>query len=431
VASVVLRLGFLILALAPAAALAGPPPNRLDPNTRAVLSAPRIHNLYWHDDWNNGAQLATSGTINNATRRLNTSGFMNFAQQYGVAPATFVGPGHGTAGGLHPSGLCGPLRAPNSITTAQLVAWLTCMVNLPGTGVPFPGFRLPISNDLYMVYLPDNTTVVDDFSIPQVNVLGQNFGPFTLFVKESCADYNAYHAFSLAVTSLFAWAVMPTRCAGNLGELTAAMSHEAIEAATDPFPVASWINNSIPVGAPGFRRLIEGEASDICSPAGAVPSPEVVMAGSRFAPYWSNNNGACRPLAGVFRLQPRAARVRAGSPTVLRLTWTTPGPWRKLRAIDLRFLRGERQVGLVRLTDDGSEDGRLSARGALVDPDLDAATVTVSRNKRRVTLRLPVAFDSALAGDTVRIDAGAREDGRRGLRQEPFRAGSVRVLRPR
>jgi hypothetical protein len=425
-ASAVLGLALLaLLAIAPATALGGPPPNRLDPNTRAVLSAPRIHNLYWHDDWNNGAQLATSGTINNATRRLGTSGFMNFAQQYGVAPATFVGPGHGTGGS---SFLCGPTRAPNSITTAQLVAWLTCMVNLPGTGVPFPGFRLPVSNDLYMVYLPDNTTVTDDFSIPQFNLFGQNFGPFTLLVKESCADYNAYHAFSLAATSLFAWAVMPTRCANNLGELTVSTSHEAIEAATDPFPVASWINNSIPVGAPGFRRLIEGEASDICSPAGAVPSPELVMAGSRFAPYWSNANGACRPLAGVFRLRPRAARVRAGRPTVLTLTWTTPGPWRKLRAIDLRFLRGERQVGLVRLTDDGSKTGRLSARGSLVEPDLEAARVTISRNKRKVTLRLPVVFANRLAGRTLRLEAGAREDGRRGLRQEPARAGTVRVL---
>ena len=415
----------LFSALGPATALAGPPPNRLDRNTGAVLSAPRIHNLYWHENWNGGTQLASSGSINTATQRLSTTGFMNFAGQYGVAPSTFVGPGHGA------SFLCGDTTANNSVTTADVVGWLSCMVNVPGTGVPFPGVRLPVSNDLYMVYLPDNTTVVDNVSIPAFNVLGRNFGPFTLFVKRSCDDYGAYHAFVPAVTSVIAFAVMPTRCAANLGQLTVATSHEVIEAATDPFPVASWINNSIPVGSPSFRRLIEGEASDICSPAGAVPAAEVVMGGSRFAPYWSNAAGACRPAAGVFRLRPRASRAEADVPTVLSLAWTTPGSWRKLRAIDLRFMRGKRQVGLVRLTDDGSDDGRLSARGALVDPDLDAATVTVSPNKRRVTLRLPVAFDGALAGDTVRIDAGAREDGRRGLRQEPFRAGTVRVLRPR
>jgi hypothetical protein len=302
------------------------------------------------------------------------------------------------------------------------------MVNVPGTGVPFPGIRLPVSNDLYMVYLPSNTTVVDDLSIPAFNVLGQNFGPLTLFVKRSCTDYGAYHAFSLGATSLFAWAVMPTRCAANLGALTVATSHEAIEAATDPFPVASWINNSIPVGPPSFRRLLEGEASDICSPGGAVPAASVTMSGSLFAPYWSNGAGACRPAAGVFRLRPRAARVSAGSPTVLTLTWTTPGPWRKLRAIDLRFMRGKRLVALVRLTDDGSKTGRLSAHGSLVDPDLDAARVAISRDKRKVTLRLPVVFDRRLAGLTLRVEAGAREDGRRGLRQEPARAGSVRVL---
>jgi hypothetical protein len=418
----VLRIAVLALALAlvPSAALAGAPPNRLDRNTGAVLSAPRIHNLYWHDNWN-GTQPFSSGSINTATARLGSTGFMAAAGQYGVAPATFVGPGHGA------SFLCGDTRANNSITTAEVVGWVTCMVNVPGTGVPFPGIRAPISNDLYMVYLPQNTTVVDNLTIPGFNVLGQNFGPFTLFVKRSCADYGAYHAFSLGVTSLFAWAVMPIRCAANIGQLTVATSHEAIEAATDPFPVASWINNSISVGAPNFRRLIEGEASDICSPAGAVPAAEVVMGGSRFAPFWSNSAGACRPAAGVFRLQPRLGRARAGVPTVLTLTWTTPGSWRRLRAIDLKFMRGKRQVALVRLTDDGSPDGRLSARGSLVQPDLEAASVTISRNSRRVTLRLPVVFDSRLAGRTLRIDAGARQDGRRGLRQLPARAGSVRV----
>jgi hypothetical protein len=146
----------LALALAPTTAFASAPPNRLDRNTGAVLSAPRIHNLYWHDDWN-GTQPFTSGSINRATGRLGSTGFMNAAAQYGVGRAVFVGPGHGS------SFLCGAARAPNSVSTAELVAWLTCMVNVPGTGVPFPGVRLPISNDLYMVYLPRNTTVVDNF----------------------------------------------------------------------------------------------------------------------------------------------------------------------------------------------------------------------------------------------------------------------------
>ncbi len=415
----------LFSALAPATALAGPPPNRLDRNTGAVLSAPRIHNLYWHENWNGGTQLATSGSINTATQRLSTTGFMNFAGQYGVAPSTFVGPGHGA------SFLCGDTTANNSVTTADVVGWLSCMVNVPGTGVPFPGFRLPVSNDLYMVYLPDNTTVTDNVSIPAFNVLGRNFGPFTLFVKRSCDDYGAYHAFVPAVTSVIAFAVMPTRCAANLGQLTVATSHEVIEAATDPFPVASWINNSIPVGSPSFRRLIEGEASDICSPAGAVPAAEVVMGGSRFAPYWSNAAGACRPAAGVFRLRPTLLARGGGCPHGAQ-----PGlDHARLLAQAARHrspLHARQAAGRP----GPPHRRRLRRRAAvrpwrLVDPDLDAATVTVSRNKRRVTLRLPVAFDGALAGDTVRIDAGAREDGRRGLRQEPFRAGSVRVLRPR
>ena len=151
------------------------------------------------------------------------------------------------------------------------------------------------------------------------------------------------------------------------------------------------------------------------------------MNGSLFAPYWSNSAGACRPLAGVFRLRPRSSTARAGAPRVLSLTWTTPGPWRALRAIDLRFMRGKRLVGRIRLTDDGSPGGRLSASGRSIAADLAAARVTVSRNKRRVELRLPVAFAPRLAGRTLRVEAAARTD--RGLRQEPTRAGTVRVSR--
>ena len=414
-------LSLLVALFVPAAASAGTPPNRLDANTGAVLSAPRIHNLYWDNDWNTHHPSLTRGSINTATARLGTTGFFNAAGQYGVGASVF-------STSHQSSFLCGAARAPNTITTATLVAWTTCMVNVPGTGVPFPGLRAPISNDLYMVYLPRNTRVVDDLSIPAFNVLGRNFGPFTLLVKESCVDYGAYHAFSAAVSGLFAWAVMPTRCdPANLDALTTAMSHEAIEAATDPFPGASRIDNSISIGPPGFARLIAGEASDICSSAGAAPAPGVRMNGSLFAPYWSNSAGACRPLAGVFRLRPRSSTAHAGQPTVLSLTWTTPGPWRALRAIDLRFLRGKRLVGRVRLTDDGSPDGRLSASGRSITADLAAARVTVSRNKRRVTLQLPVAFAPSLAGRTLRVEAAARTD--RGLRQESARAGTVRVDR--
>jgi hypothetical protein len=128
----------------------------------------------------------------------------------------------------------------------------------------------------------------------------------------------------------------------------------------------------------------------------------------------------------VFRLSPRAASARAGRPTILTLTWTTPGSWRKLSTIDLRFMNGKQLAGLVRLTEDGSETGRLSSSGSLVDPDLGAARVTISPDQRNVTLRLPVAFDRRLAGLTLGVDAGATEDA--GLRQEPARAGTVRVL---
>ncbi len=186
------------------------------------------------------------------------------------------------------SGLCGPRLPPATVTSARVLAWVTCEVVTPGTGVPYPAARAPVSNDLYVVYLPQGTTISDDVTIPRFTVLGHTFGPYVLYSLKSCFDYGAYHFVSFGATSLFAYAVVVTHCARDLGNATAAASHEMVEAATDPIPPAGWIDDGYSIAPPTFDRLLRGEAADMCEGA-----PPVVKSGFSFAPYWSNRTGNC------------------------------------------------------------------------------------------------------------------------------------------
>lgn len=280
----------LIGLIHPAGVRAGAPPHRLDRNLGWVLSNPSVYNLFWDNHWNADNPPFTIQNINNATSSLLGSGYLSGAGQYGVGNGSFAG-WHDTGGSV--GWFCGPRRAPNTVHFATILAWLTCKVATPFSGVPYPSFRLPVSNTLYVVYLPSNTTIDDNLSIPAINVLGQHIGPITIVNKQSCRDYTGYHSFSFGVTSFFAYAIIATRCPatdrGGLNEVTQLASHEIVEAATNPFNLLSWWDDSISLG----DRFLYGEAADICS-AGAVPTPSVMLAsGVSVSPYWSNADNRC------------------------------------------------------------------------------------------------------------------------------------------
>jgi hypothetical protein len=197
------------------------------------------------------------------------------------------------------------------VSSASVFAWVTCEVLTPGTSVPYPTPRLPISNDLYVVYLPERTVVSDDVKIPRFTLLGHTFGPYVLANEHSCFDYDGYHTLSFGASSLFAYAVLATHCVLTdsvpFDSLTQVASHEIAESATDPVLTLGWIDDAYSLGAPTYDRLMKGEAGDICSDVGAMPSPPVkkgfpgikkgtiVIPGASysFVPYWSNSANAC------------------------------------------------------------------------------------------------------------------------------------------
>ncbi len=266
-------------------AQSGVEPNLLDRNLGAVVAQPRIVNLFWDNAWDIRHPAFTRLTLNTFTVRVGSTSYAGSLTQYRIGRPGFIGSFQG-------SSACGPTRAPNIVTTAQVIAWTRCMVTSPFTGVPKPTVRIPVSNTLYVVYLPRNTTIRDGLRIPRYQVLGRSFGPFAVD-HTACEDYGAYHAFAPSPT-LFAFAIVPTRCAllnattdvPATDLVTLAASHELVEAMTNPLIGAGWINLSLPLD----RILIEGEASDICDFRAARPR---LISGQLFSAYWSNERGRC------------------------------------------------------------------------------------------------------------------------------------------
>ncbi len=288
------RAGLIPLAAAGAVAIAlvgsgparsGVEPNLLDRNLGAVVAQPRIVNLFWDAAWDSRHPAFTRRHLNTFTIRVGSTNYARALSQYGVGRPGFIGSFQG-------SRECGATRAPNLVTTAQVISWAACMVASPFSGVPKPAVRLPVSNTIYVVYLPRNTTIRDGLRVPRLQVLGRMFGPFSVD-HTACEDYGAYHAFA-ASPALFAFAIVPTRCAllaaapdaPAVDNVTSAASHEIVEALTNPLIGAGWINSSL---SPQ-RILFEGEASDICHARDAQPRR---ILGDLFAPYWSNTRGRC------------------------------------------------------------------------------------------------------------------------------------------
>ena len=76
----------------------------------------------------------------------------------------------------------------------------------------------------------------------------------------------------------------------TLGALSVLLTHEIVEAATDPLPTAGWIDNSIDNRSPAYERLWRGEAADICTRTGRARNARRPSELPRCA-YWSNQTG--------------------------------------------------------------------------------------------------------------------------------------------
>jgi hypothetical protein len=155
--------------------------------------------------------------------------------------------------------------APTTISQAQIQAKMADLLANGTLGVPDP-------QTIYTIVFPSGTTVT------QVNPVTTLLGPVL-----SCVAFTGYHD-NVAVAlndagpkTDFAYAVIPT-CSAGVPSLTSVLSHEWIEAATDPEVTSNGIFSV--TGGPNaafyapdsdhavWSLLGGGEAGDLCEPAG-------------------------------------------------------------------------------------------------------------------------------------------------------------------
>ncbi len=133
---------------------------------------------------------------------------------------------------------------------------------------------------------------------------------------QSCQTFNAYHHALMVGATRAAYAIMPDCAGGNLDAITVAASHEIVEAATDPWSIAT----SQPNGqATGYAltpynndtqtwlraQLGGGEVADLCVDFTGAQTDRVAMGEFAVQRSWSNvsvqgGHDPCVPSPGPY-----------------------------------------------------------------------------------------------------------------------------------
>jgi hypothetical protein len=127
--------------------------------------------------------------------------------------------------------------APTAIDDTAIKDWLKG--KLDGTHPEWPA---PTDNTVYMLFYPSTTKI-------------------TMQGGTSCSSFGGYHGdFAMPAGQKVAYAVLP-RCSASASLLTLAVSHELVEAASDPFPTI----------APAYAQVDSlHEAWDLTSSGGEI-----------------------------------------------------------------------------------------------------------------------------------------------------------------
>ncbi len=190
---------------------------------------------------------------------------------------------------------------PQTISQADLQTWM-------GSEIQSGAFGTPDPQAIYTIVFPQSTTIT------QPNPVNALLGDV-----KSCVGFGGYHdnvdvALGDAGTTTFAYAVIPT--CGSLSSLTEVISHEWIEAATDPelttagaFTLTGGPNAAFygPDSAHSVWALLGGgEAGDLCEPEGNKAYITPTDIGRSVQRTWSNaaanaSHDPCVPeITGAF-----------------------------------------------------------------------------------------------------------------------------------
>jgi hypothetical protein len=196
-------------------------------------------------------------------------------QEYGVGAISYQGTIDLTDDG----------GAPTAITSTALNSWVENEIQSGQFGTPDP-------EAIYTIVFPSSTTITQPNPISPL-----------LAASKSCAQFYGYHDNAQVVLTdggapvNFAYAVIAT-CTNSVEDVTSTISHEWVEASTDPFLTASGAF-SITGGPDSAYYLPDqdhlvwgllggGEAGDLCEPEGGAAYITPADIGYEVQRTWSN-----------------------------------------------------------------------------------------------------------------------------------------------
>jgi hypothetical protein len=226
-----------------------PLPQLTNANNGPVLTAPKVYFVFYPNYPYEAALQAFAPKLAASTYWTTTT------KEYGVGAISY-------AGTIDLTGQ----TPPTTISSTQIQTWVESELASGAFGTPDP-------QAIYTIVYPQGTTIT------QPNPVSPLLG-----TVQSCVAFGGYHDDAQVTpdgggaTTNYAYAVIPT-CSTSVDSLTAVLSHEWVEASTDPFVTANGTftlsggpNSAYFNADPDhvvWGVLGGGEAGDLCEPEGA------------------------------------------------------------------------------------------------------------------------------------------------------------------
>ena len=263
-----------------------PLPQLTNQNGGPVLKTPKAY-LVVYPGYTYEAQLQ------DFAQKLATSTYWPTAtQEYGVGTIAY-------GGTIELTGQ----TAPQNIASTDIQSWVATQIQSGAFGTPDP-------QGIYTIFYPSGTTVT------QPNPVSPLLPP-----AQSCAAFGGYHD-NASVTlgdagtaTGFAYAVIPW-CSSTIDDITSVVSHEWVEASTDPLVTSSGTFTLTPGPQAAYFTvdpdhviwglLGGGEAGDQCEPEGNPIYVKPTDVGYLVQRTWSNlqakgSHDPCAPdITGAF-----------------------------------------------------------------------------------------------------------------------------------
>jgi len=250
-----------------------------------VLTSPKVY-LVFYPGYPYVAQLQDF-----AQKMVSSTFWSTTTHEYGVGPLAYGGT----------ITLPASETVPTNISSTDIQTWVAGQIQQGIFGTPDP-------QAIYTVFYPQSTTITQPNPVSPL-----------LTSPQSCVAFGGYHDDTTppdaGVAGSYAYAVIPT-CSTSVDDLTAVLSHEWVEASTDPFLTSGGTFTLS--GGPNaafysadkdhlvWDLLGGGEAGDLCEPE----SPAVYITpgdvGYLVQRTWSNlqaqgSHDPCTPdIAGAF-----------------------------------------------------------------------------------------------------------------------------------